>query len=446
MILNILFIAVISLVVVLIGSKLLGTLLGSNTEAQISTAKQFIQNNMSKKAVEILLEVQRKEPENLAARYFIGVAYKNLNDLDSAVAEFKALLIGAHFDKEVSEQSVRTYLADIYSLQQKYKAAISEYQEILKKNDKDNGTRLKLAEMLLKMSYRDSAIKALSEILRREPEHREALLLLGRLLLESKRYNDASDYLSRLVQIEPKNVTAHYYLALVKKNVYDYAGAQAEFEKTVRDDDYKIESYLGMGECLEQQGRIEEAVSVLQSAVNSKSDKTSLVDQARFLLANLYVKQKEIELAVAQWKQINLSFSEYDLVKDYIAKYEGVISDDIIKDFFTAGYAEFLGLCKNVVSYMGYRIVDSEKNDNDTIKVVTDKAGKEKNVFFFVRTHEPISMKMIDRLEDAMMTHGTRNGTMVSTANYTGDIIERCADSSIVLIDKVKLSETLSNL
>ncbi len=424
---------------------------GSNTESKISMAVEFYNGAKYKRAIEILSDVIKHEPHHLTAHYYLGLAYQHSGDLKIALAELKNILLNKKFSPEVKEKDVHIAISEIYLQEKKTKMALAEYLTVLQTHPDDIDLKMRVADIYIDAGAKDKAATILKEIIAADAKNPQAVFRLGRILFEMNRYKDAITYLEKAKAANPDSTDLLFYLGMSKKGIMDYQGGHGDLSNAARDAKYRLRAMIGMGECLENQGNYQDAVTIFKQAVAMHTDNIDQLNHARYQLAELHLKMKDADEAISMWRTILSDDAEFKDVSAKLKTYENLFDDDRIKDFFIAPYTFFMSQVKKMAENMDYTVAETKKVNDDFIIVYGSKKGTsvaEKNmvILFFIRTNEPVKNEVMTHMEEELVAHNTRNGMIVATSIFSPSVIEVSRNSSVILYDKFKLSEMLKKI
>jgi Tfp pilus assembly protein PilF len=113
------------------------------------------------------------------------------------------------------------------------------------------------------------AESAAREALKRDPDNAFALMIAGRAEMEQGRYADAIAHYRRYAGRVPASADAHHWIAVCLSRANDVAAALKEEDAALALDARHAEAHALRGGLLARSGRIDEAVSALQRAVEA---------------------------------------------------------------------------------------------------------------------------------------------------------------------------------
>ena len=234
--------------------------IGTELHAQKSDLTDFFLFFMNNEydSARVFLERQiEQNPDNKQLQYYLGKTHLALNNYSPAVTAFRKALEGKN-----SAARIYQYLGQVYEDQGMLPEAIEAYETIRQFRRLPPAIQLKLAYLYFKQSSYDATIKIMTGFLKQ----------------------DSTDLYAHYLQ-------SRSYL---KKDVYDSAIVVAE--RAIQLDSTSFPNYLNLGIAYFDSGRSEIALGILEKAV----ELSPRSDEARYYLAEAYVKQKQLEQAIEQ--------------------------------------------------------------------------------------------------------------------------------------------------
>ena len=151
--------------------------------------------------------------------------------------------------------------------------------------------------------YRD-AESAAREALTKDPDNAFALMIAGRAEMEQGRYADAIAHYRRYAEQVPTSADAHHWIAVCLSRANDVAAALAEENAALALDARHAEAHALRGGLLARSGRIDEAVSALQRAVDAAPGNVGFqIGLARLLVSARRLNEAQPVIAAALSRQ-----------------------------------------------------------------------------------------------------------------------------------------------
>lgn len=242
--------------------------------------------NEFEKAIESFDKELEANSKFRPARYYEAMAFRSLNRVADALRQYEILLQDDPTDKRALYQLIRLlksatlqainqlgnldpdsdYMlvlkAEGYAEEQKYAEAIRDYQEALRKNPHFPGIHFALGEVYYNKVDYPSAEKELHAALSEDPNHLKANYYLASILIKNQKTAEAIPLLRIVVAGSPQFMMG----------------------------------YLDLGKCYAAQGKLQEAVKMLEKAAELDPHEK----QAPYQLAQLYTRLKQPDKARQQ--------------------------------------------------------------------------------------------------------------------------------------------------
>jgi Tfp pilus assembly protein PilF len=132
---------------------------------------------------------------------------------------------------------------------------------------------IRMAESLLNGGRPRDALEVMLQAIDREPDNAVLYAYLGRFAFIAGRYTDAEQALLHALELDPFMTDIHNYLGSVYGEMGRNADAEAEYRKALADRTYPTPQlvYLNLGLLYRSEGRDEEAIDALRTAVEIDS-------------------------------------------------------------------------------------------------------------------------------------------------------------------------------
>ncbi len=188
----------------------------------------YSSSRMAKLSLPDLESLVKSQPNNVDARYLLGVAYARIDRYREAIHEFLAVL-----EKDPSRFDALNDLGVAYLVQERYYEALVAFQ---------------------------GALTA-------KPDFAPAQANMGRLHLATKMPYTAVRELERAVKLDSSNVPALCDLGRAYLQTLNNKLAEETYKRAIKIDSNSVISYEGLGEIYLNLGRYSEAESVLNKAL-----------------------------------------------------------------------------------------------------------------------------------------------------------------------------------
>ncbi|MBM3236723.1 tetratricopeptide repeat protein [Candidatus Poribacteria bacterium] len=263
--------------------------------AQINLADIAFKANDYKSAINVCKELVRLRPYEPQYHYFLGKAYLNDGQMDTAVEHFQTAV--KIYDKYIS---ARRALVEIYKYQKKLDEAVKEYNEILALNPPDAmRIRGNLADIYLKLGKYKEAAEQCEIILQANPNETQIREALATIYFELNHYEDAILMSQRLLQKDPNNAQAREVLARVYIQQKKYAEATAECQEILRAHPDNLEILAMLSSLYLAMENPDESIRLLKQVL----DKEPNNENANYWIAMAYEIKDDVDNAIKYMRE-----------------------------------------------------------------------------------------------------------------------------------------------
>jgi arylsulfatase A-like enzyme len=194
------------------GAQTAASFVDPKTHIQVSNdlhnANLLIEEGKETTAIPLLERVVASDPQIPHAQYFLGVAYKEIQQYDKAIPHLK-IAIEMVPDSMMAQYEMALALYGNGEL----KASATHLEIVVGHSPDWTDARFSLAAVYARIDHVQEALAQLDVTLALDPEHYRANLLRGRILSLAGAAADALPNLEKAVKLEPKSVEAHLFLA-----------------------------------------------------------------------------------------------------------------------------------------------------------------------------------------------------------------------------------------
>jgi tetratricopeptide (TPR) repeat protein len=414
------------------------------TGIAISSAKRLIARNS----------------KNAEAHYYLGLAYHAEKKEDDAYREFKILNQLSIQGKLIPEQEYRQTLAQLYIAHGEPEEALKEYLLLIKLSPKQGEFYYQAGKLFAERGKGSTARDYLQKAAELSPKDGNIYYELGLLYYKEKRAPEAKATLERALRLQKEEDRGRswFYLGKLQKDVKDYAGAQGAFEKAAGTPEFRIKALVERGGCFMAQNDIDHAQRDLEKAVAAIKDESSNDSLfARYFLGLCYEKRREIDKALVQWEQVYAQKKGFKDVGEKLSQYRefksrgktGEPGGDDMKNYVTAGNAEFVELCKAIVREAMELQVENARETlegSEVLAVEGDSAKfarKMPRLIRFYRGNDPADEGEIRSILDDAREKNIPKAMVIASAGFSPAALEFANSRPVELVGKDKLRNLL---
>jgi tetratricopeptide (TPR) repeat protein len=277
--------------------------LGENVEEQPASAPLVIQFQNSPQAndssgtlhKEDLQEGQRnaaiakKNTEATAEYHFsMAQAYAAEGNTDRAIEEYKLTLM---FDPDSSLIYAR--LATEYVKKGMLSAAMETCKEALQRDPKFIDVRLILAGLYSASREPRAAVEEYDRVLKIAPMHEEAIIYKSQILIEQNRAGEASKYLQAYLKKSPESPLPWYYLGRAEQRQDHFKAAVKAYQQALEVRPGFAQAGIALGYLYEEKQMVDKAIKIYQELYDQSQDLS-----AASRLATVYLKSEKYKEAI----------------------------------------------------------------------------------------------------------------------------------------------------
>ncbi len=190
-------------------------------------------------------EAVRAEPDNLAARTWVGTALLSLNRWEEAVDAFTAVL-----DRDPASVKARNGLAQIARLRGSIGDAVTLYQSVLASDPTDPAATVGLAGLFVDGGEPDAATALFARAVEASPRNRDLWWGQGDLQVALGRYEQAIASFKRAERIDPTAAETYTRIAVAHKGMGELDDALGYFDRAI--DLWKSNWRIHLGKAIAQ--------------------------------------------------------------------------------------------------------------------------------------------------------------------------------------------------
>jgi tetratricopeptide (TPR) repeat protein len=242
------------------------------------------------KAVGILQEMIARKPQSFIGYYYLGRLYAKREQFAEAEASLKKAL-----ELSTSSEVVLLDLARIYEMQEREEDAIKIYEKILEEDPGNLLVRDRLGQVYINQKKLDEALthlKALGQMAGSDAI--QVHLKIGLVYFEQERFDLAIQEFLIVLAAEPDAHRVGYFLGSSYAENGEPEAALATFSRIPPEAEPYVDARLYWAFLLEEDERLEEAVAVIEEAVDHQPDD----DRLWGFLAALHEHAEDYEQAI----------------------------------------------------------------------------------------------------------------------------------------------------
>src|SRR6056297_891755 len=421
---------------------------------QVQTLFKQLNNGKAAAVTRGAKQILAKNPRNVDAHYLLGQAYLEQNKPELALMELKAVNQIGIFDGYTKENEFRKKIASLYERFSQPEEALKEYLLLIKLQPNTAEYYLKAGELFEQRDKSGKAMNFYRKAISLNNRLAEAHQRLGYILYRSKKPIESRGEFEAAIKNDPSNYQAHFYLGKLQKESHDYVAALLSFEKAQREQSLKIRSLIERGSCYMNMNNFDKAATELERAIKLSEDPGSKETlYARYFLSLCYEKDRRFDNAIEQWEKIYKRKPGFKDVAEKLSQYQDLRTDDHMKDYLTAGPAEFVEICKAVTTGpMGLTIRDTSEIQNGCQIIAVDSDTRWRNakklpkLMWFLRVPESLGESTIRSVHEKMRKLNVSRGVIINSSTFSRKALEYAESRPIDLVGKDELQKHLKGV
>jgi tetratricopeptide (TPR) repeat protein len=255
----------------------------------------------------------------------MGVAYKNMGNLDMAIEKYhKAVEIDPKYYKALNNLGVAYYKKNFYEEAQAFfrkaleimpgyevakknleaaqkkdvvfRETIEKLKEKIKEDENNPLLHYDLANSYRNTGHLEDAIVEYKKALELRPENIDEITNIGAVFYETGNYDEAIKYFISTVSKSARDGKAHLFLAnsYFKKEWWDEA--DIEYHKTLELDPTLMEVYYKLGDVYRSKGWWDEAIEMWKKYIDRNPD-SELANLSQDNIRMIEIWKKELQLS-----------------------------------------------------------------------------------------------------------------------------------------------------
>lgn len=420
---------------------------------KIAALEKLVKQNKTAAAIRLARKMISKDPRNVDAHYFLGLAYLAENKPELALMELKTVNSIGQFTEFCREVPFRRKIAELYTKFNQGEEALKEYLLLVKKDPNHPEYYFLIGQLFEERGKGAKAVEFYQKAIELDPKNWKAHFHLGMVLYRAKKSAESKAALELSLKLNPENYAAHFYLGRLLKENHDFTPALSAFEKAQKDPTYKTKALIERGTCFMSMNNFEKAASELERAVKTaKEGEDNELLYAHYFLAHCYEKIRELERAIEHWEAIYAKKPNFKDVAEKLSQYQEFRQDDRMKDFLTVGREEFLSQCRAMATSLGLSAQDVTEIHSGCQILGVEAQSKWRNarkipkLLWFLRTTDPVDESSVRALHEQMKQLNVTRGIILTSSSFSRLALEFAESRPIELMGKEKLLELLKTL
>ncbi|MDR1239219.1 MAG: tetratricopeptide repeat protein [Treponema sp.] len=451
-------IVTLTLIIILgVGAGFLVFFLGKSFAAprKVEALAGLIKKGKTQTAIKAAKRIVGRDPNNAEAHYYLGLAYHAEGRDELSLMEFKTVNQLGISDKNIPEIEFRQLLAQIFIRYKQREEALKEYLLLIKLRPNNPDYYYWAGKLFSERNRTDMAANYLRKAAELNPNDGKVLYELGVMLYKDKKTSEAKSALEAALKHQGDNAQIRFFLGKIAKDSRDYTAAAASFEQAARDAEFRIRALVERGGCYMALNAPEKAIPDLERAVGAITDEGAQEGlYARYFLGLCYEKVRDLDRAIAQWDKIYAVKKNFRDVGEKLAQYQELRSDDNIKDYLTSAPADFIELCKAVISQRMDLQMQNIKTlpDGCELTAIENDSAKWRNnrkmprLIRFYRSPDPVDEPRVRSILDDAKDRNITRAAVITSAEFTRAALDYANSRPIELFNKEKLQTMLQGL
>jgi tetratricopeptide (TPR) repeat protein len=260
--------------------------------ARIQLAKLLEQTQRPDQAVTIVEEAVKRAPQNVYAREALILAYVAKRQFAAANTAMDDLT------KLRPDAAANEYLAGLIAQASDHPVeAERHFERSLAHNPQAFEPLAALVRVYLSQRQPDQAIAVLQNTIDKNPSNALATNLLGEIYISQKETRKAEERFTRAIELNPHWWVPYKNLALMKASGTEATDAIAVYTRGIQNAPDSTELVASLGQLLERQGRVDEAISVYETAWRRNSHVQMLANNLAMLLVTYKDDRRSLDHA-----------------------------------------------------------------------------------------------------------------------------------------------------
>ena len=357
-----------------------------------------------------------------------------------AMAALQNMIDGAYFSKELTELTVREFLAKIYEQKEKKKKAIDEYDMITKIRDNDYDSLFKAGSVCYQYGEWVQAQKYLSLAVAHNDSNPQLLYMLAYCFYKIRSYHAAQQNIEKAIALDSSNAQYHLLLGEILSASRDFQNAIKELEIAYDSNEIsdKDAISLNLANSYYELGNYTKAREYYGQVLNKENVPNEKVVDERYRYAETLVKNKQFEAAVKQWEIIKSVRNIYLDVDQKLKTYSSIIANNAFRTALEMDIIEYLEkYFYRILTLNGYVVTDHTKKSDTLVFFVTiKKFGSEgqsyKSTFALDTSGYPMRQETVDQFMEYARVYKSAHSFLISIGDFAPNLK---IDDTVMIIE-----------
>ena len=357
-----------------------------------------------------------------------------------AMASLQNMIDGAYFNKELTELTVREFLAKIYEQTGNTKKAIDEYDMITKIRDNDYDSLFKAGSVCYQYGEWVLAQKYFSLAVAHNDGNPQLLYMLSFCFYKMRSYHAAQQNIEKAIALDSSNAQYHLLLGEILSSSRDFQNAIKELEIAYDSNEIsdKDNISLNLANSYYELGNYTKAREYYGQVLTKENVPNEKVVDERYRYAETLVKNKQFEAAVKQWEIIKSVRNIYLDVDQKLKTYSSIIANNAFRTALEMDIIEYLEkYFYRILTLNGYVVTDHTKKSDTLVFFVTiKKFGSEgqsyKSTFALDTSGYPMRQETVDQFMEYARVYKSAHSFLISIGDFAPNLK---IDDTVMIIE-----------
>ncbi len=374
------------------------------------------------KAMAIVKKILDRKRDYVPARYLKAKILKEQGQYLLAISEFNSILAITDFKKYIKEIDIHYRLAELYNLIQNWPKEIEEYRIILTFNPEDIKANHRVGHSYYKQKNYKKAREHLNIAISLDSHLEDIFLPLGVSCYKISDFSRAEEYLLKSLSVPGDSSEAQFFLGLIYKMKKDYDMAVTMLESSKENSIYYLQSIYGLGEIYFENSDFKKGIEVLEPGIKIIDEKSGILNEYRYLLAECYEHENRIAEAVSLWELIAAENPNFRSTTHKLRSYKEIIRDSSLMTLFTSSLEELQPVIVELISGLNYNIVNKKEvspNEFEYKAFNIKRINEPPVLIYFNRTTKEITEGQISEFQKRVNSEKCKTGMYITTSKFS---------------------------